>query len=632
MPEIAERTEQTTSKAVAMATALLLLVAGLVLIYLRGGILAWLGFLFGAGLLLKAWFRPSKADLPLSLATVALWAVSWPAIFYYVISTWETGEVVELTINTASGSHTARTWILEEPATLVLYYDAPKLAADALLSGASIAVQRGGAPLLFERHQVLQADEMAEAEVARLFGLMSKQYGERNAATDIYYGFLGRASDRVGMVIKIPRTQTDDNESLGNGLGANGEKKMNEANLTRFGPTAFNLEQSGPSSGTASFRALEGPAKLILKYAGAGQAQVEINGGLVAQSKDFDTNGELVVPLALKQENTLAVSGTGQLNLRITQVAQADLGLMRQGYFGLNTSNMERQRAFYEMLGFIGEIYPAGPETSTTFAQALGFEDNYLIYVSLHSLEDPPTMPFVDTVQFRGESFRSEPPYAKLNHIGMAYATYSTSDLDGAYTYLKSKDVEFVSPPASAPNGERFVFFKDQDGAFLKLLEVAEEAPTKSNSPANLGRLVNTNMNVTDLERSREFYRLLGFTESVPNSQSGDGAFAAAHGFDEPIAFEGVDVSLGEGTDGATLQLRQWQTPFDDEPPYPPPVNHLGIDRINFYVKDLTATVKAMNELGFEQLGPIGGSPEIGIVFFFDPDGIKVQVAGPQTG
>ena len=139
-------------------------------------------------------------------------------------------------------------------------------------------------------------------------------------------------------------------------------------------------------------------------------------------------------------------------------------------------------------------------------------------------------------------------------------------------------------------------------------------------------------MNVTDLERSREFYRLLGFTESKPASQAGSGEFAAAHGFDGAIEFEGVDVSLGEGTDGATIQLRQWKSPYDDAPPYPPPVNHLGIDRINFYVKDLTAAVKTMNELGFEQLGPIGGAPEIGIVFFFDPDGIKVQLAGPQTG
>ena len=73
------------------------------------------------------------------------------------------------------------------------------------------------------------------------------------------------------------------------------------------------------------------------------------------------------------------------------------------------------------------------------------------------------------------------------------------------------------------------------------------------------------------------------------------------------------------------------ETPHDDTPPYAPPVNHLGIDRINFYVKDLTAAVNEMLALGFEPLGPIGGSAEIGIVFFFDPDGIKVQLAGPQS-
>jgi catechol 2,3-dioxygenase-like lactoylglutathione lyase family enzyme len=170
---------------------------------------------------------------------------------------------------------------------------------------------------------------------------------------------------------------------------------------------------------------------------------------------------------------------------------------------------------------------------------------------------------------------------------------------------------------------------KDQDGAFIKLIQTAEgEAPTPG---PDLVRLVNTNMNVTDLQRSREFYRLLGFTESAPGSQAGSGEFAAAHGFDGPIEFEGVDISLGADTDGATLQLRQWKSPYDDAPSYPPPVNHLGIDRINFYVKDLTAAVKTMNELGFEQLGPIGGRPEFGIVFFFDPDGIKVQLAGPRT-
>ena len=57
----------------------------------------------------------------------------------------------------------------------------------------------------------------------------------------------------------------------------------------------------------------------------------------------------------------------------------------------------------------------------------------------------------------------------QLNRIGMAYATYSTTDLDGDYAYLQSKGVEFVSAPATAPNGERFVFFFDPDGIKVQI-------------------------------------------------------------------------------------------------------------------------------------------------------------------
>lgn len=407
---------------------------------------------------------------------------------------------------------------------------------------------------------------------------------------------------------------------------------MHEARVTRYGPVSFAGGAQAAAAHEGEFRAVPGPAELVLRGDGIDGVQITVNGRSVVGPGDFRGAGEGVVPVPLERQNTIAAAvpagNDGALQLRVTQTVQADLRIQRQGYFGLNTTDMARQRAFYELLGFKGEIYPAGPERSTSFARSLGFEDDYLIYVSLHSLEDPPVMPFVDTVQFRGESYRSEPPYARLNHLGMTYASYATADLDGAFAYLADNGVAFLSPPATAPNGERFVFLKDQDGTFLKLVEASDgRTPAPG---ANLLRLVNTNMNVSDLERSREFYRLLGFSESAPGSLAGDGAFSAAHGFDGPIAFEGEDVSLGEGTDGATIQLRQWLTPYDGAPPYAPPVNHLGIDRINFYVEDLTAVIATMNELGFEQLGPVGGSPEIGIVFFFDPDGIKVQFAGPQ--
>jgi catechol 2,3-dioxygenase-like lactoylglutathione lyase family enzyme len=189
-----------------------------------------------------------------------------------------------------------------------------------------------------------------------------------------------------------------------------------------------------------------------------------------------------------------------------------------------------------------------------------------------------------------------------------------------------------------APSGERFVFLKDQDGTFLKLVEDSAGAPVGPVT-THLTRLVNVNMNVADLERSQQFYRLLGFTESKPGSQAGSGVFAKAHGFGGLIKFEGVDVSLpgyagfAVGDPKGTLQLRKWKTPFDSAPSYSPPVNHLGIDRISFFVNDLNAAVDEMNRLGFKQLGPIGGGAggvgSIAIAFFFDPDGINVELWGP---
>ena len=140
---------------------------------------------------------------------------------------------------------------------------------------------------------------------------------------------------------------------------------MNAANLTRFGPKVFEREQGGPTCDSATFRAIDGPARLVLQNEGIDDAQIKVNGRNVVGPQDFRGNSEVVVPLNLKTVNTIEVrvpiGPAGTCGVRVTQVTQADLGLLRQGYFGLNTSDMARQRAFYDTLGFKGEIYPAGP-------------------------------------------------------------------------------------------------------------------------------------------------------------------------------------------------------------------------------------------------------------------------------
>lgn len=414
----------------------------------------------------------------------------------------------------------------------------------------------------------------------------------------------------------------------------------NEANLTRFGPESYERQRGKPTNESTTFNAIEGPAELVLQDDGIKNARIRINGVDVVNAKDFRGDGEIVIPLYLYPENTIEVSVRGkpggELGVRVRQFTESTLDVKAKVYFGINTSDMVKQRSFYKTLGLLGDIFPAGPPSCEGFAQSLGFDDDYLIFVELRSITGAP--PWIDTVQFREESFRDDPPYANLNHIGMAYGTFATTDLDGDYAYLMGEGVEFVSPPATAPNGERFVFLKDQDGTFLKLIE--EDGAATAGS--DLSRLVNTNMNVSDLERSREFYRLLGFTEEVDASQQGGGAFAEAHGFDASIAFEGVDISLPGaslpfvGDNEAVLQLRQWTTPFNFAPAYDGKVNHLGIDRIAFFVEDLNATIAEMDRLGFadDKIGPFGGGSVaggVGIVFYYDPDGIKVEFWGPVS-
>jgi catechol 2,3-dioxygenase-like lactoylglutathione lyase family enzyme len=421
-------------------------------------------------------------------------------------------------------------------------------------------------------------------------------------------------------------------------FGLSSAASAGEANLTRFGPKVYDRERGAPIRDSASFRALHGPGELVVEHDDIRNARITLNGVQVFGPPQLRGDGTTVVPVNLERDNTIEVNlggkPDGRLGVRVRQFTRTDLNVRALVYFGINTSSLVNQRVFYNTLGLTGEIYPAGPEQCRSFAQSLGFPDNYLIFVSLTSFTGAP--PWVDTVQFRGASFRDDPPYANLNHLGMAYATYATSRLDADYAYLKGQGITFVSAPATAPNGERFAFLKDPDGTFLKLVE-APGTSAVSSGTTNLSRLANVNINVADLERSREFYRLLGFSQLQTNAQAGDGTFARAHGFDRPIAFREANVSLPGGTapvgdPQGTLQLRQWSSPFDARPPYAPPVNHLGIDRVSFFVNDLNAAVAEMNRLGFTQLGPIGGGAggvgSIAIAFFFDPDGVNVELWG----
>ena len=182
-------------------TALLVIVAAY-LAATRGGLIAWALLIAGGLLLLKTWRRPAGTDLVWSVGIASAGALLWGGTFYYVISTWESGEVVELVLSTADGAHTARVWTMEVDGASFVYYDAPPAAAEALLVGVPLQLSRNGV-VSTRIPEAREADSLDEAEADRILTAMTLKYGDRVGAADLYYLMLGRPGDRVAVIAKL---------------------------------------------------------------------------------------------------------------------------------------------------------------------------------------------------------------------------------------------------------------------------------------------------------------------------------------------------------------------------------------------------------------------------------------------
>ena len=313
--------------------------------------------------------------------------------------------------------------------------------------------------------------------------------------------------------------------------------------------------------------------------------------------------------------------------------SERDIGLMARVHFATHTPDFDRARAFYRMLGYT-EGMSGFPLTNThAVARALGMFDVCQYELAAGEVMQLPASPFganIDLLQFV-TPFNGDPPYELPNHLGMAYAALLTTDLGSDYEFLKSRGVKFLSEPYGS-TGDRFVFFRDPDGVLYKLFE---NAPPQGDPERNmhLQAMPYIGVNVSDFERSLAFYRVLGYTQSNPLPETGTLEEARAHGLDKPFRIKGADIAIDRG-DRHVLRLVQWIEPYDDEPPYPPPINHIGINRIALVVPDLDRAVAILKKQGVPFLSEIApccsgtGEDTSGIVHAIDPDGVFLELVG----
>ena len=130
---------------------------------------------------------------------------------------------------------------------------------------------------------------------------------------------------------------------------------------------------------------------------------------------------------------------------------------------------------------------------------------------------------------------------------------------------------------------------------------------------------------VTDLERSKKFFEILGFQETIRSTL--DAAFLeSVTGIKEAA---GSFVGMKHETNQLVIELLQFSSPKpvpDPDCGYP---SRIGFRHLAFSVKDIENTVARLKEFGVEFLSPIRTWEKTGkrLVYFHGPDGILMELA-----
>jgi len=130
---------------------------------------------------------------------------------------------------------------------------------------------------------------------------------------------------------------------------------------------------------------------------------------------------------------------------------------------------------------------------------------------------------------------------------------------------------------------------------------------------------------VTDLERSRKFFEILGFQESIRSTL--DAAFLES--------VTGIKGAAGSfvGMKHPASRLMIELLHFSSLKPLPDPEcghpSRIGLRHLAFSVQDIEHTVARLKEFGVQFMSPIRTWEKTGkrLVYFHGPDGILMELA-----
>jgi catechol 2,3-dioxygenase-like lactoylglutathione lyase family enzyme len=251
-------------------------------------------------------------------------------------------------------------------------------------------------------------------------------------------------------------------------------------------------------------------------------------------------------------------------------------------------------------LGFAGEV-----ETDACFVyDARGPRVSPAIEVQ--AWLDPPTA---------GE------PYPSGDHVGFQALGVAVGSLDQACERLGSMGYRVIGRAADqSPISARTVTLLDPTGVSIDLVEEPDVAEST--------RLVHLRATCSDLDRSIEWYRMLGFeVVSLTRRARVDGT-----PFGVSAAAEASVARLRLPDEPFALLLVEWHDPPSHGESYPL-ANHAGLYRFAVAVDDTRAAFDTFKAAGMPvsdppAVVPLPGTkvPDMWIAFLTDPDGLTVEL------
>ena len=192
-------------KLIAAIIAGLISLLGIVLIWQRGGLFAWIFSITGALLLIEIVIRSRTTMLKRTVVTACTLTALWLLTYSSIIGIWETGEVAELKIDTGIEEHQVRVWLLDVNDNIEIFYDAEPDVAEFLLNEPKVSLVRNDQTLEFLKVEISTLETAPAEKMNQIFELWNEKYGSRNLATPIYSLMFGRAKDKVALILTLTR-------------------------------------------------------------------------------------------------------------------------------------------------------------------------------------------------------------------------------------------------------------------------------------------------------------------------------------------------------------------------------------------------------------------------------------------